>query len=85
MTVDPALTGSPVTGALEELASGAGVGDPNDVQLPPPTPDAAAWFAGGGAPAVGLVAASAGLWKQGEGVCEQTAVTLDVSGKPSTW
>ena len=63
------------------LALAAGVGDPNEVEMPQPEEELAPWLAGDGSSAVEFVAAVDGLWSA-EPDCDAVAAKLDAFGTP---
>jgi hypothetical protein len=65
-----------------ELAQQSGYGDPAEVDLPKVSSDARKWLDGDGTPAVALVRATDGLWRDGAGACPSTEEELQRAGTP---
>ena len=69
---------------VDEVAAGAGFGDPYEVELPVvAASEAVVWLEGGGASVVALVAESAQLWATEDPDCAAVARRLDGLGSPA--
>ena len=69
---------------VDEVAAGAGFGDPYEVELAVvAASEAAVWLQGDGAAVVGVVVESAPLWATGDPDCAAVARGLDRLGSPA--